>query len=342
MTHAQKISFIKSYLAFWSPLDLKQIWRVIKCNVLLALGFPRLRKIFICPSHDCNADCVHCYEKFLHKTFNKILSTAAVKDVIDQFYGVGGYSIFFCSGEFLLRADALELIRYARHKSMLVTLVSNGILLDEKKIDDVTAAGLNTLIISIDSADAERHDKLRGVKGCFEKAVNALRVAGKKGLITRIWTYVSPSNRNELSNIVKLGKSLNVIVSYVYLPLLSGRLFDRPDENFTFEERQRLRQEFNYTDKVLLEFPSEHDSCRGGGNDHICVMPSGDATFCPPVPYSYGNVADTPLKDLLADIRADHRRFAHCRGQCMVNFPEYRSGCRAKFMYDEAPPAAGS
>jgi MoaA/NifB/PqqE/SkfB family radical SAM enzyme len=327
--------YIKFYAIYFSSFDPGQLWRIVKCNALSIMGFCRLKKIFICPSHECNADCVHCYEKFLHKNFQKNLSTAAVKDIIDQFCELGGYGVNFCSGEFLMLPEAMELIRYARSKSMVVTVVSNGILLDEKKIDELISAGLSVLVVSIDSADPGRHDKLRGVEGCFEKAVNALRLARKKGLAAMIWTYATKSNSNELQGVIKLGESLGGIQTFVYLPLLSGHLFHRFEENFTFQERQSLRNKFNPLSKVLLEFTSEDGKCRGGGNEHICIMPSGDATFCPPVAYSYGNVAHRPLKSLLKDIRKDHRRFSHCRGQCIVNFPEYRQRCSAKFMYDQ-------
>lgn len=326
------IDYAKFCSEYITTLDPGQFWRAVRCTLLSALGFPTLRRIFISASHECNADCVHCYEKFLHERFQKALSTADIKHIMDQFYDLGGYSVYLCSGEFLLRPDALDLIRYAKAKSMTTTIVSNGILLDERKIDDLIQAGLNMLIVSLDSATPEMHDKLRGVKGCFEKAVNGLRIARKKGLKSCIWTYVT-KNHNEIDEIAELGRELG-ITTFVFLPLLSGHLFNRFEENLTFQGREALRCKYNPSPKVLLEFTSEDGQCRGAGNGHICIMPSGDATFCPVVPYSYGNVADSPLRILLKDIRKDYRRFSHCRGQCIVNFTEYRQHCNAKFIYD--------
>jgi len=57
-----------------------------------------------------------------------------VKNIIDQFRRLGGYGVYFCSGEFLLRDDALDLVKYARAKNMVVSVTTNGLLLDEKKI----------------------------------------------------------------------------------------------------------------------------------------------------------------------------------------------------------------
>jgi len=313
----------------------EQLWRHLRCNALSALGILQLKVIFICPSHQCNADCSHCYEKFQSNNFAHSLSTKQVKNVIDQFYNLGGHTIFFCSGEFLLREDSLDLIRYARSKSLCTVVTTNGILLDEKTTDALKDAGITALIVSIDSTDPSKHDKLRGVEGCFEKAIKGMYIAKSKGIVVGIWTYVSKSNFNELSGIAGLAKKIGVKNIFTYFPLLSGNFFDKPEENLTFEEREMFRKEFNNSVNVVLEFPTEKSLCMGGGRFHICVMPSGDVTFCPPVPYSYGHIDSRSLRDCLKDIKKDFKRFCltSCRGQCIVNFPEYRKNCNAKFMY---------
>jgi MoaA/NifB/PqqE/SkfB family radical SAM enzyme len=161
-----------------------------------------------------------------------------------------------------------------------------------------------------------------------------LRLARERGLMTEIWTYVSRSNPDELGPISALGERLGVDSVFVYFPLLSGHLFDRPEENLTTEERERYRAEFNESVNVFLEFPTEGEMCRGGGASHLAVMPSGDVTFCPPVPYSYGNIAERSLEDCLVDMRADYERLGHCcAGQCPVNSPEYRARSAGRFMY---------
>ena len=95
---------------------------------------------------------------------------------------LGGYQVYFCSGEFLMRDDALEQIAYARSQGLAVTVTSNGILLDRSMIDAMDRAGLTKLIVSLDSAEPARHDELRGVEGCFDKATNGMYPAGEVAL----------------------------------------------------------------------------------------------------------------------------------------------------------------
>ncbi|HBS85758.1 MAG: hypothetical protein A2W91_13350 [Bacteroidetes bacterium GWF2_38_335] len=300
------------------------------------LGLPSLFSIFICPSHQCNANCVHCYEKF-PGSGTAYLSTNEVKDVIFQFKKMGGVLCHFCSGEFLMRSDAMELIRYTHSLKLKSSITSNGLLLTREKIGELKEAGLTELIVSIDSADPARHDELRGVKGCFVKAVSALKYAREFGIATQIWTYVARSSKNELDAIAELGRKAGAEITFVFFPLLSGKLFENQNENLSLEERENYRNKFNNNPSVLLEFKDESDCCRGGGNEHICVMPSGEVTFCPPVPYSYGNIHASKLTSIYKLIKKDYTKFckSNCRGQCIVNFPEYRENCNARFIYDE-------
>ena len=255
-------------------------FRALKYVLLKKLGATQVMSIFVCPSHVCNANCVHCYEKY-SASKNHTLSTKEVKEIIDQFAGLGGLIVRFCSGEFLLRKDCYELVDYVTRKHMYCTITTNGLLLDEPTVDGLIRAGLKELIVSLDSANPERHDSMRGVKGCFERATNGIRIAASKGLTTLIWTYVSKSNYDELDAIARLGKELGAKYTYVFFTLLSGHYFDRHEENLTVKEREEFRRRFNGREDIRLEFPTEQDECTGGGKYHVCVMPSGDKGKCP-------------------------------------------------------------
>ncbi|NMD00481.1 MAG: radical SAM protein [Bacteroidales bacterium] len=299
------------------------------------LGFPALKYIFISTWHECNANCKHCYEKFDRKT-NSSLTTEQVKDIINQFYKLNGILIYFCSGEFLLRPDALELISYARKKNILVSVVTNGIVLNDTLIDKLKEVDLNRLIVSLDNVNSEKHDENRGVKGLFNHAIEGIKKASQKGIRTQIWTFISRTNNQDLVALSKLSKKVAKEPVFVFFPLLSGHLFNSFDENFSFEEREEIRKKYNGYKEIMLEFPYEKSVCRGGGNEHINIMPDGEVTFCPPVPYSYGNVLKEPLKKILPLVKKDYQRFFKRKltGQCPVNFIEYRNKNNGRYIYD--------
>ncbi len=313
----------------------KFTYRYILYHLKKWLGMKVLKYIFISTWHECNANCKHCYEKFENKKKSS-LSTQEVKNIIDQFYRLNGILIYFCSGEFLMRPDALELISYARGKKILVSVVTNGLLLTDDYLEKLKKVDLNRLVVSFDSANALKHDSNRGVTGIFEKAYHGLKKATSLGIKTQIWTYVSKSNYAELDGIIELGKQASREPVFVFFPLLSGNYFNAFDENLSLEERELFRKKFNSMKEVMLEFPYETSVCRGGGNEHINIMPDGEVTFCPPVPYSYGNVLQTSLSEILPKVRKDYRKFFKNKwtGQCPVNFMEYRQNNSGRFIYE--------
>ncbi|MGQ9848099.1 MAG: radical SAM protein [Bacteroidales bacterium] len=198
---------IKLY-KYYRRFGFKFTFRFIFYHIKHFLGLPALKYIFISTWHECNANCKHCYEKFERKAKNS-LSTEEVKNIIDQFYKLNGILIYFCSGEFLMRPDAIELISYARNKKILVSVVTNGLLLTDDYLKKLKEVDLNRLIVSLDSSNSEKHDMNRGVKGIFDKAFNGLKKATEMGIRTQIWTYVSKSNYNELDGIVEIGKQIS-------------------------------------------------------------------------------------------------------------------------------------
>jgi AdoMet-dependent heme synthase len=295
---------------------------------------PTLYSLFLSPSHRCNANCVHCYEKFPGKE-NASLSTREIKNILRQFREMGGDIVRFCSGEFLLLRQSVSILRYTRELGMKPVITTNGLLLTKRKITALKNAGVEMIIVSIDSPNPDEHDRMRGIKGCFAQAVKGLQFASAAGIKTQIYTYVSRSNQNNLSGLAQLAKQNGAEITFVFFPILSGHLFNKPHENLTFQEREALRKIYANHPDIQLEFRTETDVCRGGGNKHVCVMPTGDVTFCPPVPYSYGNIRNEPLKDIVCRVYDDFLKFCthKCTGQCIVNFPEYRQNCNAKLMY---------
>jgi len=75
----------------------------------------------------------------------------------------------------LLREDLDIVIEHAATSGVRTALATNGTLVNEKRAKMLRDAGLTTASISIDGADAQSHDSLRGVGGAYHDALNGLR-----------------------------------------------------------------------------------------------------------------------------------------------------------------------
>jgi MoaA/NifB/PqqE/SkfB family radical SAM enzyme len=89
----------------------------------------------------------------------------------------------FQGGEPLLHPDVDGLVADAQAAGMRPALITNGWLLPQK-IESLIAAGLGTLLVSIDSHDLDKHEHNRGLKGVGDRIREGLAVAHRHGIPT--------------------------------------------------------------------------------------------------------------------------------------------------------------
>ncbi len=87
----------------------------------------------------------------------------------------GSLLISLAGGEPLLREDLTEVVR-AVGRWHFPFITTNGYLANESLASELFEAGLWGVSVSIDYADAEKHNAARGVKDAFERAEQALEV----------------------------------------------------------------------------------------------------------------------------------------------------------------------
>ncbi len=253
-------------------------------------------------TYECQCHCRHCctgnYLKEKHREF----STDEVKDVLDQ--ANKALVVNFFGGEPTLRSDLMELISYASERAVFVFVDTNGLLITKEYAKKLKDSGLELLYVSIDSPVPEKHDKYRGYKGCFEKAVQAVKNALDVGLKCMLSTYVTKENlsNGEFERVIKLEKELGATGVRYLLPTPAGRWLHNVDVRLTPEEEERVRELVDFP-FVCRDFYFQNQSssqCRGIANkDYIYISPYGDVQPCCFMPLSFGNVREEPLKVIL-------------------------------------------
>lgn len=87
----------------------------------------------------------------------------------------------FQGGEPLVHPRIVELVRAAAQAGMECGLITNGWFLP-RFIDELAAAGLRRLLVSIDSADLEEHERNRGLSGLGERISDGVARARTRGI----------------------------------------------------------------------------------------------------------------------------------------------------------------
>ena len=100
---------------------------------------------------------------------------------------------------------------------MHTNLVTNGTLL-ESKIDEIAQYINGAVYVSLDGLE-KTHDMIRGVTGCFRKAVRGI-MASRGKVSVAINTTVMAENIHEIEDVVRVAKELDteisVAVAYEY------------------------------------------------------------------------------------------------------------------------------
>ena len=112
--------------------------------------------VHIVPIRRCNIDCGYCNE---YDKVSKPVPAAEMLSRIDKLADLGSSVIAFSGGEPMLHPDLDHLIARIRQRGKIAGLITNGYLLSPKRIQDLNAAGLDYLQISIDNVEPDEVSK---------------------------------------------------------------------------------------------------------------------------------------------------------------------------------------
>ena len=132
----------------------------------------------------CNARCGFCgfaLDKLPRKDWQYVEREGAL-EAIDILYRQAVRYLVLTGGEPMLHPDLAEIVHRASALGMKVLLVTNAGLLKPHRIRELADAGLSSFIISIDAAEAETHERNRGLPGVCERIREANAVIDELGL----------------------------------------------------------------------------------------------------------------------------------------------------------------
>src|SRR6266849_5092414 len=104
--------------------------------------------VHIIPMRQCNLACTYCNE---FDDFSKPVPLEEMNKRLDTLADMGTSIITISGGEPLMHPDLDDVIRHIRRRGMIAGLITNGFYLNRERIEQLNAAGLEHLQISIDN-----------------------------------------------------------------------------------------------------------------------------------------------------------------------------------------------
>lgn len=128
----------------------------------------------------CNSRCSYCDVWKIPNRPDDI-SLHQLNKILYSLNKLGTRILTLGGGEPLLRDDLEELISLAKFYQMLVNIPTNGILLTKERAISLAEAGVNIIILSLDTSDDKVYEKHRGVPfKVAERALASLLYAASK------------------------------------------------------------------------------------------------------------------------------------------------------------------
>jgi MoaA/NifB/PqqE/SkfB family radical SAM enzyme len=242
--------------------------------------------------------------------------------------------MIFTGSEPMSRPDLYDLIAYVDKNLAHAMIFTSGVLLTEKNVERLAAAGLGSLNVSIDADTGEAHDELRRMPGAFRKAFEGARRAREAGILTGISTYGSHDavTSGALENILRMarGEGFHEVTIFDCVP--TGKFLAAPQVRMGRKDVKRVRalaDEYNAADHPMgVTAQAKANAYDGGGCfggfAQFYMTCYGDINPCDFNPVTFGNVLDEPLEAIWRRL-VSHPEYAPHRNACRMQSERYRA-----------------
>lgn len=193
----------------------------------------------------CNLNCLHCGSDCRKDDMPEDMPFVDFARVLDQIALEKEPSkivVITTGGEPLVRKDILECGREITRRGFIWGMVSNGMLLDTQKLQQLINAGLKTIAISLDGFESE-HNWMRGNGNSFCRAVNAIKALTNSDITWDVITCVNARNFSSLSKFKDFLLGIGVTHWRLFTVFPMGRAANNMDLQLT-SEQFRLLMEF--------------------------------------------------------------------------------------------------
>ncbi len=281
---------------------------------------PPLRYVDFALDFACNLRCEHCFATALVQPGRRRMEVDDYARVARESMALGAVNFSFQGGEPLLFQDLGRTIRACRPGLNVISVTTNGTLLDEDKVSELKGLGVDILTVSLDSSIAEEHDGFRGLPGCFDKTMAGIRLALSGGLRVTLGTVVTHQSLRSagITGLVRLAAELKLILCLIF-PVPAGRWTQNREMLLTLDDLEYIDQLTRSTPYVRTDFQANFGphGC-GAVKEILYLTPYGDVLACPFIHISLGNI----FEESVAEIRARalrNRFFAAYHPRCLAS-----------------------
>jgi MoaA/NifB/PqqE/SkfB family radical SAM enzyme len=254
-----------------------QTSRILRSEAKMRLGLPTLRSIELAVTWICNLKCEFCYAEDLMYSQKRPpdIPIATVKKLIEDAKKLGLIHVNITGGEPMVRKDVFDLID-AIPRDIVVSVVTNSTLLNEKKIDAFKKVGVSTIQMSYGAYYMKSFKR------------DLARYARDHDVSVTLSVVNIESERQNVLDALKMAEEDGYSVLFNYPMRYKNSGLDS-------ETYWKYRYHPNVREDNL--FWSGKDRCPAG-TQKLYVTNDGDVMTCDRIHGNFGNINEEPLKDI--------------------------------------------
>jgi pyrroloquinoline quinone biosynthesis protein E len=311
-------------------------------------------------THRCPLHCVYCSNPRELSGRTEELPTEIWFRVFNEAAQAGAMQLDLTGGEPLVRPDLTALIQSARTAGLYVNLITSGLPLDGKRLDELVKAGLDHFQLSFQGAREDPANEFAGMKAHVQK----LQVLGwlkSRRVAVTLNFVLHRNNLDQLSEMLTIAENSSASrIEFAHVQYYGWALANRDwllptrdqlMESLSFfkqaEERLRGKIKVEYVvPDYYAKFPKP---CMGGwGRKAMLITPRGDAMPCHAAGVIPGLRFDNVKQKSVREIWESSEAFRKFRGEGWMQEPcrtcdrraQDFGGCRCQAMLLAGDPAA--
>jgi radical SAM protein with 4Fe4S-binding SPASM domain len=149
----------------------------------------------------CPLECLHCYNNLPMGDLDarqRELSTEEHFRMLDELVEMGCFWILYTGGEIFARKDFLEIYTYAKKKGFLITLFTNGTIINEQIADYLVEWPPFSIEITLYGRTRETYEALTAVPGSYDKCLRGISLLKERRLPLKLKTVATSINKHEV------------------------------------------------------------------------------------------------------------------------------------------------
>lgn len=199
-----------------------------------------LSQIYYYLTAGCNLACRHCWlsPRLQDSTHShEVLSPDIFKSTIEQAKPMGLTTVKLTGGEPLMHPQFHDILDFIREQGLVLNLETNGVLCTNKEAEAIASCKDPFVSVSLDGATIETHEKNRGIKGCFSKAIEGILNLVETGIHPQIIMTLLPHNIAEIEPLVRLAELMGAesVKFNIVQPTGRGRTLNSEGETLSID-----------------------------------------------------------------------------------------------------------